>query len=243
MPSVSPSLPLDLTPVQSVRIFEVVEQRIRDQLSSGRLKPGDKLPPERELAELLQVGRNTVREALRSLENAGLLTLVRGVKGGAFIRASDSGRVTQAVNDLVEMGSISLDDLTEVRIHLLDAVVRLACERATDLDMTSLERAVQDTVDAVKDVSDAKRLSSSLEFYRCLAAATHNRAFAMLMDSISDPVVRLLGAVRYPARDLAAARKRFMACFRVRDANGACRELNALLMSLRDHASKQQARP
>lgn len=232
---------LDLKPIHQVRTFEAVEQRIREQIASGHLKPGDKLPSERELAEMLRVGRNTVREALRSLENAGVLILLRGVKGGAFIREAGTRRVTQAVNDLLELGSVSLDDLTELRLHLLDAVVRLACERATADDIAALERVVRDTLDACDERAEPRRLASSLEFYRLLAAATHNRAFSMVVESISEPVVRLLGTIHYPPDALAQARHRFMEHFRQRNADAACKELNQLLVALRDHAKRATA--
>jgi GntR family transcriptional repressor for pyruvate dehydrogenase complex len=229
----------EVVPVQSMRTFESVVRQIREHIARGHLKPGDKLPPERQLAEQLQVGRNAVREALRNLENAGLIVTERGAKGGAFIREADAGRMAQAVDDMVQLGSISVDDLTELRIHLLDAVVRLACERATDADIAALQDLADKTAGTVKDSNDEGRLRYSLEFYRALAAATGNRAFSMVVESISPPVVRLLGAIAYSPRKLANARQRFMKCFRARDAQGACREMKALLTALRDHAKQR----
>ncbi len=230
---------LDVVPIQSRRTFESVVQQIREQLSSGALKPGDKLPSERVLAEQLQVGRNAVREALRNLENAGLIVMGRGVKGGAFIRKGDLGRVTQAVNDMVQLGSVTIDDLTELRIHFLDSVVRLACERADESDMAALREVVRKTAETIPDRSDEGRLKYSLEFYRLLAGATRNRAIIMMVESISDPVVRLLGPINFSPTELADARKRFMKHFERRDAEGACRELNSLLTALRDHAKRR----
>ncbi len=241
-PSVDANV-LDFQPIQPVRTFEAVEQRIREQIASGRLRPGDKLPSERELAEQLRVGRNTVREALRSLENAGVLSLTRGVKGGAFIREGSNLRITQAVTDLVALGSVSLDDLTELRIHLLDAVVRLACERATPQQIAELDAVVQSTKDANDAASEGKRLDAALEFYRLLAAATQNRAFAMMVASIGETVVRLLGTISYPPEKLFQARCRFMVHFQARDADAACKELNALLVALRDHAKRVSRKP
>ncbi|MES2482858.1 MAG: GntR family transcriptional regulator [Pseudomonadota bacterium] len=230
-----------VVPAQSMRTFESVVQQIREHIARGHLKPGDKLPSERLLAEQLQVGRNAVREALRNLENAGLIVTERGAKGGAFIREGDAGRMAQAVDDMVQLGSISVDDLTELRIHLLDAVVRLACERATDADIAALQDLADKTASTVNVSTDEDRLRYSLEFYRALAAATGNRAFSMVVESISPPVVRLLGAIAYSPRKLANARQRFMKCFRARDAQGACREMKALLTALRDHAKQRDA--
>src|SRR5215831_10481200 len=85
-----PSLPmtnehatLPFAPIHTRRTFEEICERIRDRLASGDLRPGDKLPAERDLAQQLGVGRNALREALRSLEISGILELRKGVKGGA----------------------------------------------------------------------------------------------------------------------------------------------------------------
>ena len=84
-PLTSPSF----APIHTRRAFEEICQRIRDQLSAGLLKPGDKLPAERDLAQLLGVGRNALREALRSLEIAGIVRLQKGVKSApSFARAT-----------------------------------------------------------------------------------------------------------------------------------------------------------
>lgn len=72
-------------PIHTKRAFEEICARIREQLALGVLKPGDKLPAERDLAQQLGVSRNVLREALRSLEMAGVLRLQKGVKGGAFV--------------------------------------------------------------------------------------------------------------------------------------------------------------
>src|SRR5258708_20009789 len=79
----------DFGPIKPKRVFEEICERIRNELSSGALRPGDKLPPERELAEQFGVSRTAVREAFRSLERSGLIGLQKGAKGGAFILQSN----------------------------------------------------------------------------------------------------------------------------------------------------------
>ncbi|MCW5654380.1 GntR family transcriptional regulator [Hydrogenophaga sp.] len=237
----SSSSPLQITPVQARRTFEVVVHHIREQLASGALKPGDKLPSEKDLAEQLGVGRNAVREALRNLENAGLIEMGLGVKGGAFIREADPGQVTQLMRDMVHTGSLSVDDLTELRIHLMDVVVRLACERATEADFAALKDIVEKTASTVSDPSYDLRLTYSLQFYRILAGATRNRAITMVVESLSDAVGRLLGPTYFSPVELAAARWRFYEHFVRRDADAASRELRSLLEALRDLAKRLEA--
>ena len=78
--------------IRNLRAFEEIADQIRRELSDRRLRAGDRLPPERVLAEQFGVSRNTLREALRSLENAGLLRLQKGATGGAFVRESTATR-------------------------------------------------------------------------------------------------------------------------------------------------------
>ncbi len=89
-------------PIHTRRAFEEICERIREQLALGVLKPGDKLPPERDLAQQLGVSRNVLREALRSLEMAGVLRLQKGVKGGAFIQEGDTSRMNGVMRDMPE---------------------------------------------------------------------------------------------------------------------------------------------
>jgi len=142
--------------VQPHRTFEVVSDRIRDKLARGELRPGDKLPAERELAAQLGVSRSAVREALRSLEVNGVVQLKKGVKGGAFIVGGSPERMAQAMQDLVSIDAITLKDLTEARILLLDGVVRLAVARMDEGDLAALTANI-DRTEAVIDADTLAR--------------------------------------------------------------------------------------
>src|ERR1700721_1101567 len=91
------AVPVTFRPIRTRRAFEEICERIREQLALGVLKPGDKLPPERDLAQQLGVSRNVLREALRTLEMAGVLRLQKGVKGGAFVREGDTSRMNDVM--------------------------------------------------------------------------------------------------------------------------------------------------
>ena len=116
-----------------------------------RLKPGDKLPPERDLAQQLGVSRNVLREALRSLEMAGVLRLQKGVKGGAFIQEGDTSRMNDVMRDMLSLGTISVRELSEARVHVLDLVVRLACVNARQADLDALEGNIERTELATRE--------------------------------------------------------------------------------------------
>src|SRR6516225_10129934 len=96
--------------VRTRRSFEAVCDQIRQQLAKGELRPGNRLPSEKELAEQFDIGRSGVREALRSLEAAGLVEARTGINGGFYIsngNATASG-LAQTVQDMVSLGQVSI---------------------------------------------------------------------------------------------------------------------------------------
>jgi DNA-binding FadR family transcriptional regulator len=223
-------------PIQTRRAFEEICQRIREQLVAGQLKPGDKLPAERDLAQQLGVGRNALREALRSLEIAGIVRLQKGVKGGAFIREGDTGRMNQVVQDMLSLGSISVEELTEARLHIQDMVVRLACERATRADFEALAANVDRTEVMTRAGRFLDRVECSREFYHLLAAATQNQVLAMMVHSLTEILMKFISTrVASGGRSqprLVEKRREFLVALRARDADAACRLMHTHLESV-----------
>ncbi len=232
------ALPM-FAPIRSRRAFEVVCERIRELVASGRLKRGDKLPPERQLAEQLGVSRLAIREALRSLENAGLIVLQRGPKGGAFIQGGGDDKMTELMQDMLDLGTISLADLTEARIFILGSVARLACERATEEDLALIAENVRLNEIALESGSREVRLEHATEFYIRLAAATKNKVMMLVVRSLTDTVKAILQRIEiYPAQDLAVSRRKFLQALRARDPDQAAREMHIHLRSLHEHVVK-----
>ena len=121
------------------RLSDEVSAQIQLRIASGELRSGDKLPPERELAVQLGVSRGAVREALRTLERTGLVSLQAGSRGGAFIGRGNPGLIGDSFRNLYQLGSVSLDELTEARQWLESTVVRIVAKRATKNDLATLE--------------------------------------------------------------------------------------------------------
>ena len=228
--------PVTFRPIQARRAFEEICERIREQLALGVLKPGDKLPPERDLAQQLGVSRNVLREALRSLEMAGVLRLRKGVKGGAFVREGDTGRMNDVMRDMLSLGTISVRELSEARIHVLDLVVRLACVSAQQADFDALQANVDRTHIATREGRLLDRVECSREFYKLLAAATGNKVIAMIVDSVTEIHMRFVYAkvvssgVAMPR--LAEKRNQFLTALRARDASRAARLMRSHLDSV-----------
>ncbi len=230
-------------PAVKPRAFEEICDQIRAQLAAGKLKPGDKLPPERELAGRLKVSRAALREALRSLEIAGVVALRKGVKGGAFVQSGDTANMTRVIQDLMHLGAISLADLTEARQLIQSGVVRLACARATEADIEAIARNVERTAETSRRGQGEERRAAIAEFYRLLALATRNEVLKILVDSITDILVRFLRGVSEDIElpGLVAHRRRFLRHLRARDAAKAAREMEGHLDKL--HALLARSRP
>lgn len=230
-------------PIKAKRAFEEVCDQIRREVAIGNLKPGDRLPPERELAEQLGVSRTAIREALRSLENAGLVYCQQGMGGGAFIRTGDSGVVTQAVGDMVMLGQVPWGDITEARIILTEQAIRLACVRATEEDFESMENDI-DHIEMLTQKGDFTRRSTYVtEFYRLLAQATHNLVIVMLLESLSELSRGILARVDpVPKADVIAVRRSVVAKMRVGDADGAVAEMRAHLERLDQYLRAESKR-
>jgi len=226
--------------VRSRRTFEDICLQIRNEVAAGRLKPGDRLPAERDLAEQLGVSRTAVREALRSLEVAGVISLLRGVNGGSFIRQGDPGIITQAVSDMILLGRISTESLTEARILLMNDALTLAAERATKADLEAMEQDI-DVLDELTRSGDLARRSAHItNFYGLIARATHNEVLVMLVETTSEIFQRLLSQIGpRPRADLVAERRSIVNHLRARNAAAACEEMTNHLARLAHYLNTQ----
>jgi GntR family transcriptional repressor for pyruvate dehydrogenase complex len=120
------------------RIFQDVVEQIQEAILQGKLKPGDKLPPERELKEMFAASRGTLREALRILEQKGLITIKTGVAGGSVVNALTTDQVSESLDLLIRYQKVSLKDLAEFREGVEGLVAGLAAERAKEKDIQQL---------------------------------------------------------------------------------------------------------
>ncbi len=224
--------------VRSSRLFEEICDQIRGQLSQGKIRPGDKLPPERDLAGQFGVSRSAVREALRALEVSGLIELRKGVKGGAFL-LEESAPLTQSLEDMIDLGRVSMRDFTEARILITEVVVRLACERGKKKDFDAIERDIERLEAAVERGDGRSDATYITNFYDLLAAATGNQMLRFLTHAIARLLARLINAKQpAPMDDLGERRRAILKALRARDADRAGKLLTEHLM--RVHARMEK---
>jgi DNA-binding FadR family transcriptional regulator len=230
-------------PIRTRRIFEEICHKIRQQIMSGELQPGDRLPPERELSEMFAVSRTAVREALRSLEIAGLVELRKGSKGGAFILDSSVGLVAQSIQDMLDFGRASLANLLEARLMIQDIVVPIACKRATATDIAALEANIDETEALTRAGRFEERTFKAVEFNTILARATGNYLLAAIVEAISEILRAFFAVAGPPPHDpLIASRREFIAHLKARRPAEAARSMRSYLEQVHDHLIRFEAR-
>jgi GntR family transcriptional regulator, transcriptional repressor for pyruvate dehydrogenase complex len=224
---------LGFEPIAPSRAFEEIAAQIRELVASGRLKPGDRLPAERDLSAKFNVSRNTLREALRALELSGMIELRKGASGGAFVLPGSSGVVVNGLRDLYHLGAIKPEHLTEARVWLSEVVVRVACERLTEQDLLALEENIALATKADKAGNFQQRADLHREFHNLLAAATRNPIITITMEGVMEVMrefVKTIGpsdnAYTLPSR------RRLLKHLRARDADAAVAEMNKFLERL-----------
>lgn len=226
----------DYEPVRTSRAFEEVTAQLRRRVIHGHLKPGDRLPPERDLAVKLGVSRNTVREALRGLEMAGVLRSQKGTLGGAFILAPDGKTLATALQDMFQLGSISPAELTESRLLITESVVQLACHRITEEQIKELESNVEQSLAESNAGNMIRRSQVNLEFHNILARATGNPVFVAVISgliAVMQTFIDTLGPPTGP--EVFESRKRFIAYLRARQPEAAIQEMTDFLRSVHHH--------
>ena len=183
------------TRVSAGRISELIVDQVRALIREGQLRPGDRLPSERDLCQQFGVSRVTVRDALRLLEGAGLIDTRVGARGGAFVRVPTGTEIGQGIADMVFMAAIDAEEVTEARLVFELAVVPLICERADEHDLQELEEICQRAEKALAEGRyDA---GSSADFHVRFVEAAHNRALNLLVDSFHTPLRASLQAAKF----------------------------------------------
>lgn len=218
------------------RVFEEICDQIRDAIEAGQLKPGDRLPAERELAVQFKASRTAVREALRSLEIAGVIFCQKGTNGGPIIKHGDTSIVTRAVQDQLHLSQISMENLTEARILLTNDAIRLACERGSKADFDAIQADIDEAERLTKSGNFTRRSTYITNFYRLLALATHNDFMVMLIESLSEIVrVQMARVSPQPRTDVISVRRKILQHLRARDADAAMAEMSRHLRKLSRH--------
>ncbi len=178
---------MPLTSLRRSPLVELAVSQLREQVLSGQWPVGGRLPSETELAQRLEVGRSTVREAVRALVHAGLLETRQG--SGTYVRA-----VTPRADWEPRLRRAAVLEAYEVREALEVQAARLAASRRTEADIEALAVCLAERDRAAGD--DASFVEADLAFHRSVVAAAHNPLLAEMFDSFAAVLREALIAIR-----------------------------------------------
>lgn len=193
------------TPVRSRNgsSSEQVLNHLREMIQQGKLRPGERLPAERELAELLRVSRPTLRAGLRSLSAMGVLESRHG--SGTYVVEVDGPPVLDAspLRLMAALRGFTSDEMFEARLALETTAAGLAAERATSDELATLAEELAGIFASVDDPD--KFLIHDMQFHRGVAAASHNRILAALTEMVVTAMYDMRKETVQRAKDLKEA--------------------------------------
>ena len=192
--------------LRTKRATDVIETRISNMIVQGEIKPGEKLPTEKELSYQFDVSIATIREALRGLEVAGLIEKRRGKGGGIYATRISSDSLKATLNKFLKRVEFTADQLTEVRLMIEPAMIKKIVSQITPAEIKSLENNVIYCENKLKKVTAtltqkeyADLGEKNLEFHRLIAEATHNPAFMLTIDYLMDFIYEFRKSVFTPS--------------------------------------------
>ena len=176
-------------PVKQRRAFEDIIVQVENAILEGRLKVGDRLPPERELAEIFNVSRASVREALRVLEAFGVLSARRGTgaESGSIVSAQNESPLSGLLRLYASLLQMPITDLLDVREALEMLTARQAAERAGPEDIDRLGEIIE-TMRRTK--SPEEFLAVDTDFHMTLARASGNSVAPLILGAVRDAIAR-----------------------------------------------------
>jgi GntR family transcriptional regulator, transcriptional repressor for pyruvate dehydrogenase complex len=176
-------------PIKNKRLFEIVGDQIRQAILTGNYNSGDRLASEKELCQSFQVGRPVIREALRTLENSGMLSIRPGAGGGIFIKKLNSDNLMNSLETIVQLDKVTIQQITEARFVIEKSVWALALERIQPEDIQRLEENIALARECLVNKIPEPR---SLGFHIILAEASRNPLLVMIIKALLDVLQKYL---------------------------------------------------
>ena len=164
-----------LRPLTHIPLHQLILEQLHELMMAGQVKPGDSLPSERSLAEILNVSRGTLREAFRILEHQGIIETRPG--GGRRLRHLPSDGVLDTPEEYINsLRRAAAVDLMEARQALEERIVELACVRATQSDIENIHSAL-----TASEGHASEEGNGDQAFHTAIAMAAHNFVFVSMM--------------------------------------------------------------
>src|SRR5918996_32644 len=220
---------MGIEPIKSTRIYEEIVRQIKQMIAEGRLKSGDQLPPERDLADKFVVSRTSVREALRALESLGLVEIRPGE--GTFVREISVEALIEPLALVMASQREAIGELFEARRLIEPAIAALAAQRATPDELQDMERILDEQAREI--AAGRTGLPQDAQFHAAIASAARNQAVTRVVHAIMDLLTQSREeSLNTPGRPQRSHQdhRRVLDAIRRRDETGAAN-------AMRDHVS------
>lgn len=176
----------------TIRIYEKIADHIKQQILDGKLKPGEKLPSDKELCEIYSVGRSTIREALSALKFMGLIETRQG-------EGSTVSKINQEDIGKLDLTGLLLSDKTilelfEARKSLEISNVELASFKRTEQDLQKFQHIINQM--EVNILNNKESEKEDILFHRTIAKATQNSIIMKLFANISEQMEKAMQVIR-----------------------------------------------
>jgi len=167
--------------VKKNNTMEIIVANLIDLIKERSLKPGDKLPPERELSAVMHVSRPSLREALKALQLINIIDIRQGA--GAFVKNLEPQNIVEHLDIVFSLDSSLYHDLYNARRVLESSIAKIAAEMITEQELNAIEENVRQAANAVNDPE--KFLELDYELHNLILLASKNRILPVFMQSIT----------------------------------------------------------
>ncbi len=175
----------------NMKTYEYVFQYFSDQILSGEMKIGDKIPPEREIAEKLGVSRNSIREVMHMFEINGLIECVQG--SGNYVRCDPQEYITLFAHMIITLMDIGYEEILYIRIGFELVALRQAI---TNVEEEELEKIHEALLNMEKAETREESVFWDQEFHKRLIEASHNRMLILYSSMIREITNRFISDLR-----------------------------------------------
>ena len=210
------------------KISEHIIEQIREAIFEGRLKPGDRLPHEKELMSDFNVSKATLREALRSLEVLGFLEIRKGASGGPFVTEVDMKKARDCFTNFLHFKNLSITSLSEVRLILEPYIAEKAALGITQEDLKRLEELLKECEYVLKHDIPIVTRKNEIEFHRTICSVTGNPILMFILDFVENLLIdtkEILKPSKEFSQKVQRAHKRIYNALLRRDAKKAREEM------------------
>ncbi|ALS23709.1 MULTISPECIES: FadR/GntR family transcriptional regulator [Paenibacillus] len=175
---------MNYAPIKKQKVHEIIIGRIKESIESGKLKPGDKLPAERELAAMFSVSRGPIREAISVLASKGIITVKPG--SGIFLNHNDD--LFSLFDSILNDGDHDIFELLELRIGVESYAAFFAAQRRTEEELKRIKSALDQMESSIKRGELA--VEEDFAFHTAIIEASHNSLMINTFKLISDMFIR-----------------------------------------------------